>query len=252
MRQAIKLTLGSLLGIFLTLVLMGAAWLGILWAAETFKLGWQEVPVHYRLKFTVEVGGTAYTGSTVVQVTYQHIPQWQLLTTVPGIAALYRGQAGCTKLPDGKMICLLPDAQHYVHGRNYYSVAAIADRLLSVDGSPTGPKSKWNLVHASNAATVSGISGIPPDLLSPMIVLDDPNNPRSAHLFDPEHPEKTLGPGSRFIGAEIAVTADPRSRDIETTLPWLANPTIDQQLSQPGDPILRENSGRQLYKAYFY
>jgi hypothetical protein len=84
-----------------------------------------------------------------------------------------------------------------------------------------------------------------------MIVLDDPTNPRSANLFDAEHPETTLGSGSRFLGAEIAVTADPVSHDIEATLPWLADPAIDQQLSRPGDSIVREN-GKPLYKIYFY
>lgn len=254
MGRLIKITLLTVLSVPLAAVLLGAAWLGTLWVAETFKLGWVEVPVHYRLTFSVEVGGATHTGSTVVQVTYQNIPQWQLLTTVPGIAALYRGQASCLKLPDGKAVCLLPNAQYPVRGKNHYSVAAIADRLLSVDGSPTGPKAKWKAVYASNAATVSGSSNIPNDLLSPMIVFDDSMDPQSAHLFDAEHPEKTLGLGSRFIGAEIAVTTDPISHDIEIVLPWLADhpSNLAQQLSWPGDPILRENPGNPLYKAYFY
>jgi hypothetical protein len=251
MGRTIKIALLTIVAVPLAAILLGAAWLGTLWVAETLKLGWAEVPVHYRLTYSVEVGGATYTSSTVVQVTYQNIPQWQLLTTVPGIAALYRGQAGCLRLPDGRMVCLLPNAQFFVHGKAYYSVAAIADRLLSVDGFPTGPKAKWKQIYASNAASVSGSSNIPVDLLSPMIVLDDPKNPSSAHLFDPEHPEKTLGPGSHFIGGEIAVTADPVSNNIEATLAWLADPAIDQQLSRPGDPILREN-GKPLYKIYFY
>jgi len=39
-----------------------------------------------------------------------------------------------------------------------------------------------------------------------MIVLDDPANPFFAHLFDPEDPERSLGSGARFLGAQIAVT----------------------------------------------
>ena len=54
-----------------------------------------------------------------------------------------------------------------------------------------------------------------------MIVLNDPANPSSAQLFDPEDPERTLGPGARFLGAQIAVTNEAVSRDIETVLPWL-------------------------------
>jgi hypothetical protein len=254
MGRGIKIALLVVIAVPLALVLLVATWLGTLWIAETLKLGWVEVPVHYRLTFGVEVGGINYRGSTVVQVTYQSIPQWQLLTTVPGIAALYRGQASCLKLPDGKAVCLLASDQYPVRGKNRYSVAAIAARLLSVDGSPTGPKEKWKGIHASNAATVSGSSNIQIDLLPTMIVFDDSMNPRSAHLFDAEHPETTLGSGSRFNGAEIAVTGDPVSHDIEVVLPWLADhpSNLAQQLSWPGDPIHRENPGSPLYKAYFY
>jgi hypothetical protein len=85
-----------------------------------------------------------------------------------------------------------------------------------------------------------------------MIVLDDPVNPSSAHLFDPEHPERSLGSGARFLGAQIAVTDAPVSHDIEAVLPWLADPAIPQMLNRPGDPYLQENHGNPLYKAYFY
>ncbi len=85
-----------------------------------------------------------------------------------------------------------------------------------------------------------------------MIVLDDPANPSSAHLFDPEHPERSLGSGTRFLGAQIAVTDAPVSNDINAVLPWLADPAIPQMLNRPGDPYLRENPGHLLYKADFY
>jgi hypothetical protein len=226
-------------------------WFGTVWAAYNYKWGWLDVPVHYRLTFGVEVGGIAFTGSTVVQVTYQQIPQWQMLQG-PGIAALYEGQAGCVKLADGKMVCLLPNAQNLVYGKGYHSVPDIANRLLSVNGSPTGPNKRWVPIHASNAASVTGSSDIPTELLSPMIVLDDPANPSSAHLFDSEVPEETLGPVARFLGAQIAVTNEAVSRDIETVLPWLVDPKIPQVLNHPGDPFLQENHGNPLFKASFH
>ena len=131
-------------------------------------------------------------------------------------------------------------------------VAGTADRLLSVDGSPTGPKKKWDPIFASNAASVTGSSEIPIELLPPMIVLNDPANPSSAHLFDAEDPERTLGPGARFLGAQIAVTREAPSRDIEMVLPWLADPTVPQVLSRPGDPFRQESHGNPLFKASFH
>lgn len=238
-------------GVPVAVVVAGFLWLGTIWVAYNYKLGWIEVPVRYRVTFGVEVGGVAYTGSTVAQVTYQQIPHWQTNPN-PGIAALYKGQAGLLKLPDGKMVCLMPRAGNVVIGKQYYSVAAIADRLLSIDGSLTGPKKKWHVIHASNAATVTGESDIPNELLPPMIVLDDPANPSTAHLFDPEYPERSLGSGARFLGARLAVTDAPVSHDINAVLPWLADPAIPQMLSRPGDPYLQENPGHPLYKALFY
>src|SRR6266481_228664 len=107
MRRAIKITLLTVVAVPATIVLACAIWLGFLSAADSFKLGWVEVPVHYRLSFGVEVGGVNYTGSTVVQVTYQQIPSWQIING-PGIATLYEGQAAYVKLPDGKAIFLRP------------------------------------------------------------------------------------------------------------------------------------------------
>jgi hypothetical protein len=132
----------------------------------------------------------------------------------------------------------------------YLTVAEIADRLLSVNSSPVGPKIKWPLITAANAATVAGSSVIPTELIPTMIVLDDPANPSSAHLFDPEHPELTLGPGARFFGAQIAVTHDPVTHDVAVVLPWLADPAVPQML--PGDAFIQNNRRKPLYKAYFY
>jgi hypothetical protein len=250
MNSAVKIVLLIVVAVPVAAIAGVLIWFGAVAIANNYKLGWIEVPVRYRVTFGVEFGGLAYTSSTVVQVTYQQIPHWQNLIG-PGIAALYQGQAGFLKLPDGKMVCLMPRAGNVVVGKQYYSVAAIADRLLSIDGSLTGPKKKWHVIHASNAATVTGESDIPNELLPPIIVLDDPVNPTTAHLFDPEHPERSLGYGARFLGAQIAVTDAPVSHDINAVLPWLVDPAIPQMLSRPGDPY-RENSGHPLYKAYFY
>jgi len=226
-------------------------WYAVLVAAYQHKLGWLEVVVHYRIAFGVEVDGSTYNGSTVAQVTYQEIPHWQDLFG-PGIASIYKGQAGCVKLSNGKMVCILPGAEDlHVYSHQMRNVPVLADRLLSVRGSPVGPKNKWTPIQASSAASVSGSADIPLDVLPAIIVLDDPLNPASAHLFDPEHPERSLGPGSRFLGATISVTSDPVSDHIERTLPWLADPKIPSMLNRRGDPFWVESNDT-LYKGHFY
>jgi hypothetical protein len=240
----------TIVAVVVVVLAAGLLWFGTIWAAFNLKLGWVEVPVHYRLSFGVEVGGIAYTGSTVVQITYRQIPDWQMLS-VPGFGALYKGQAGCVKLPDRKMVCLMPGAQTMIFGKLFYSVAEIADRLLSVNRSTAGPNERWRRIDVSNAATVAGSSDVPIDLVPPMIVLDDPADSSSAHVFHPEHPEQTLGAQSRFLGAQIAVTKDPVSHGIETVLPWL-DPGHSLRLGNPGDSFEQENRGYPLYKTYFY
>jgi len=251
MSAAVKIALLIVAGVPVVAIVAVLVWYGTVVTAYNYKMGWIEVPVHYRVTFGIEVGGVAYSDSTVVDVNYQQIPHWQVLFG-PGIASLYQGQAGLLKLPDGKMVCLMPRGSYVVADRQNFSVPELADRLLSVNGSPTGPKKEWTPIGAWNAPTVAGHSDIPIELLPPMIVLDDPANPSSAHLFDPEHPERSLGPGARFLGAQIAVTDAPVSRGIEAALPWLADPAIPQMLNGREDPFRQENQGHPLSKAYFY
>ena len=115
--RVVKFSALTIVAIPVVVIVAGFVWFGTVWAAYNYKWNWLEVPVHYRLSFAVEVGGHAYTGSTVVQVLYQRIPHWQVLVG-PGIAALYEGQAACVKLGDAKMVCLLPNAQNLVYGKD--------------------------------------------------------------------------------------------------------------------------------------
>jgi len=250
-RKISKLVL-IVLGLLLTPVAIALFWYAAVAFSYEHKIGWLEVPVRYRIALEIAVDGSVHNVSTVAQVTYQQIPQWQSLFG-PGIAALYKGQAGCTTLPDEKTICILPGAGNLqVYSDSSRNIPVLANRLLSVNGSATGPKSKWTPTHASSAASVSGSAEIPLDLLPAIIVLDDRLNPASAHLFVPEHPEQSLGPRSRFLGAKISVTDDPVSDNIERTLPWLADQKIPTMLNRRGDAFMVETNGQPLYKGFFY
>jgi hypothetical protein len=239
-------------GVIVVLIALLFGYSGALYLTQTYGLGFRQVSVHYRFTFGVEVAGVAYNGSTVVRGLYQQVMWWQVVSD-PGFAAFHDGQASCVKLADGRMICLLPVDSSFVRGRKYFypGVNGLAARLLSVNGSPTGPKEKINDIFPANAATVTGSSDIPMSLLPPIIILDDPSNPSSAHVFNPEQPERSLGLGARFLGARIAVTNEPVSRGIETLLPWLADPKTPQELTNSNDPFPHENGGLGLYKFSF-
>lgn len=252
-RKTVIFLLAAFVGLPAALVAAGLAWFGTVWVAYNLKLGWVEVPVHYRLSFGVEAGGVAYIGSTVVQVTYRTIPYWQMLT-VPTSASLYEGQAGYVKLPKGKVIFLLPHALSPIFGfadKRPCDVIDIANYLLSVNGSPSGPTKKWAPIYSSNAATVTGSSDLPNSFLPPMIFLENADDVSTARFFHPEHPEQTLGDQSRFLGAQIAVTSDPVSQGIEAEFSWL-EPGHSWALGNPGDSFRQENRGDALIKGDFF
>jgi len=250
--RAAKFSALIVVGVPLGLIVAAVVWLVFITVASELKWGWVDVPVHYRLTFRVEANGVVYTGTTVVQVTYETQPSYQVVNS-PGIAAYFEGQAGCVQLPEEKAICLIPDAQNLSRTSRTWSVANLADRLLSVDGSPTGPKADWRAIFSSNARSVSGSSGIPLDLLPPIVVFENVKTPSSAHLFDPENPEQFLGSGARFLGANIAVSQDTLSVGIEKVLPLLNDPRVTGLLSKAGDPILGETFARMgLAESEFY
>lgn len=244
-------------GLFLVLLMVIVVVIGglaLLMAGDKYHWGWTEIPVHYRLSFGVEVGGIAYTGASVVQVTYEQVPGWQAwawIDSPPG-GSIYRGQAATLWLPDGKVLCLMTSGQTLVGRkiRNSYAgnVVGIANRLLAPLLRSGGRR---DMIDTSNAARISGSADIPLDLLPTILLIEKPEDPRSVHVFDPERPEQWLGPGARFLGAQIAVTSEPRTTGIAAVLPWLADRAVPQRLTGSNDPFYQESGGNVLYKAYF-
>jgi len=212
--------------------------------AASYKWGWTRIPVHYRLSFTVEANGVPRTGATVVQVTYQTAPSWQAWAFLDGgPIEIYKGEAATLPLPDGKMLCLTVRGQAVVDAK-LTSAALLAHRLLS----PPNQSS----IDASNASRVSGSAEIPLELLPTIVIFEDPKNPHTAHLFDPEHAERWLGPDGKFVGAQIAVTTEPLSTGIGEKLSWLSYFGGVQRLTDSRDPYHNESSGHNLFKADFY
>jgi hypothetical protein len=243
----------GLLGLLIVIVVVIGG-LALLMAGDKYHWGWTEVPVHYRLSFGVEVGGIAYTGAGVVQVTYEQVPGWQAwawIDSPPG-GSIYRGQAATLRLPEGKVLCLMTSGQTLVGRkiRNSYAgnVVGIANRLLAPLLRSGGRR---DMIDTSNAARISGSADIPLDLLPTILLIEKPEDPRSVHVFDPERPEQWLGPGARFLGAQIAVTSEPRTTGIAAVLPWLADRAVPPRLTGSNDPFYQESGGNFLYKAYF-
>jgi hypothetical protein len=239
-----------LLAVLAVIIIVGGGF-ALVMAGDKYHWGWTEIPVHYRLSFGVEVGGIAYTGASVVQVTYERVPRWQAWAWIdaPAGGAIYRGQAATLRLPDGKVLCLMTSGETLVGQKSNNSVGWITNRLLA---SLLRSGSRSNLIDTSNAADISGSADVPLDLAPTMLLLENAADPKSAHVFDPERPEQWLGPDAKFLGVHIAVTSEPRTTGIAATLPWLADRAVPQQLTDRNDPFYQESHGNVLFKAYFH
>jgi hypothetical protein len=244
---------GLLLGLLMVVVVVIGG-VALVMAGDKYHWGWTEIPVHYRLSFGVEVGGNAYTGASVVQVTYEQVPGWQAWAWIdaPPGGSIYRGQAATLRLPDGKVLCLMTSGQTLVgrKTRNSYAgnVVGIANRLLA---PLLRSGDRRDMIDTSNAARISGSADIPLSLLPTILLIEKPEDPRSVHVFDPERPEQWLGSGARFLGAQIAVTSEPLTTGIAAVLPWLADRAVPQRLTSRIDPFYQESGGNVLFKAYF-
>jgi len=229
------------------------AWLWLAWAGHEYKIGWIEVPVHYRVSFEAKIDDTVYTGSTVVEVTYVKTPNWQ---NWPGVSdddyPHIRGEAASLTLPDGEVICLLAGAGARQVGERANSIDWIAANLLA--HYPLN-YSQGTFVSVEMAPHLSGSAEIPPKLMPPMIVFSDPLDPTTAHLVDAADPDRALAPGVHFLGARIAVTLDPVSTGIGTVLPWLGDrndPGAPTSFTTNKDAFTHENHGRPLGRHDFY
>jgi len=146
--------------------------LALVMAGDKYHWGWTEIPVHYRVSFGVEVGGVAYSGASVVQVTYQRVPRWQAWAWIdaPPGGSLYRGQAATLWLPDGKVLCLMTSGETLDGRKTRNSARGIANRLLA-PLLPSGDRR--DIIDTSNAARISGSADIPLDLLPAMVLIEN-------------------------------------------------------------------------------
>jgi hypothetical protein len=251
------------------LIAISVGWLEFLSAEGRMRLFWTVSRPHYKLSFSVQTPEGKFTAQTVVEVDYVEAPSWERLfpwdTSTPhtlydGPASLRElcGHGAALRLPDGKAVAMrLPSG-----GQS--DVREIADLLLTKDdpGSPLwkvdGKAYPRKQINAHTGALVQGGAEIPLDLLTPMIVFTDADNPHTAHVFDPAAPEHWLGAGVTFAGARIDVTHEPVGSEIAALLPWLGplpkscEPYRDvRPLTTKDDPYSAETHGDQLVRLGF-
>jgi hypothetical protein len=132
-------------------------------------------------------------------------------------------------------------------GKRSRSAVDISDDLL---GPLNWSRGSREIIQANNAERVTGSAKIRLGLLPPILIFNDPNNPKSVHIFDPEQPEQWLGSGAKFLGAQIAVVDEPLTIGIEKVLPSLR--AERDPLTGREDPYYEKSGRHVLWKANFY
>lgn len=199
---------------------------------------------HYEVTFSVELPDGVHTARSVVEAVYFADPWWdQTIPALPMLGAApingrhFNGEAVTMCLPDGKAITMALDRQFEGIPRkgDYASTDSIennlifylADKLLTQRHPEAFAKVKYLAnewvpdISAFSADSISGSYRIPADLTPSMVIFENGADIHSAHLFEPENPERWLGSGAKFLGATLALTDASMQSDADKCLPWL-------------------------------
>jgi hypothetical protein len=186
-------------------------------AIAIFQLAYPSVTIRYRLTLEVDADGKPATRSGVVEVTYRRIPR--LLSASASLIAEARGDAISIAIGPSTVLALLAPGND----------RSPEDIIPVLFGVPRGEISSDNF---SRIRALSGTRNLPPELLPPLVRLDDPHNPSTATLVGPS----SLGFGASLRSASIeivdpghwpltafGVSGVPVTREIEKTLPWVTS-----------------------------
>lgn len=95
------------------------------------------------------------------------------------------------------------------------------------------------LVHELLFAAQHG-RAVPPAFRPVMVRFDNPADPATAHVVDPEHLDRSFGSGVRLTALNIDRAAPAiRPDEIDMALPWLSRQNGAPLSSRPGDPALQ-------------
>jgi hypothetical protein len=175
--------------VFLTLVMVVVGFLALLMVADKYHWGWTEVSILYRFSFGVEVGDVPYTGATVVQIAYTEVPRWQAWAWIdsPAGGAVSNGEPAAVRLPGGKVLCLMVQGGIVDGKKEHHNSLELTSLLLGPLDPSGGGRA---ILHSSDLKHLVPSVEIPLSMLPTMLIFDDFNNPKSAHIFDPQRPDQ--------------------------------------------------------------
>jgi hypothetical protein len=191
-----------------------------------YLLIFPSVTLRYRLTVDVDVDGVTHTGSGVVEIFYQPLPdslrgisgsarfggrlrgyaitvdlgERGLLFVVDSSPFLRNSQSGLISLPEGAPLTMLPFA---VHG---LPLSGIPSEMLRI---------------AAELKTETRVIDVPPNKLPMIVRFTDLNNRHSIEELDPRDFAAAYGQGVRLARVQFEITNDPISPLPRTWPKWL-------------------------------
>jgi hypothetical protein len=203
-------------------------WLGALLAIgivgyTAFKLSFPTYSYRYRLQISLSVDEKVYTGSSVIEVTWECGPK---VVGLGQCSASLGGQAAAIDLgPRGVVVATL---------RTGYSIVPVPDGAVDAVwlcarafGSQSANEELPALPNLTGRRNLSA-SNYPR-----LVWFSKPNDQSAAVQITPETVAAKLDPTARFVEAFVEITRAPITTDIATKLPWLP-------------ALVREQKGRMI------
>lgn len=213
------------------------AFAGLLVGAAYFayKLKYPDYVYRYRLELTLEVGGKAHTGSSVIEVRWIGGPSISNQGTYAADGYV-EGQAPLIDLGElGILTASLIDGDSASPGDAVPALWLCAKAF----GNDTSAKQLPNLVRET------GRRDLKPENWPRLMWLPDRRDPMSARKISLNEIGDVFGRGARFTAGSVEMTSDPIVIDIDKKLPWYRAWADEYRRKQPVyDPrkmILRPN-----------
>ena len=192
------------------------------------------VYLRYRLTLDVDVDGERKTGSGVVEIAYQPLPDYlSNISQTIYFSGVMRGYAITVDLGERGLLFVVDNRPLIENLQTHLVAFPKLARLTTLpfvayglhqDGVPSEMLRLARSLPGSKAPT-----DVPPEWLPMIVRFGNINDPNSIYELDPRDLAATYGPRVKFAGAHFEFTTDPVSAMPSAWPMWLASRQQQQQ-----------------------
>jgi hypothetical protein len=206
-------------------IVLGLAVLFVVWAAFGRP---KTASVRFRVTATVDVDGTAVTGSGIMQ------QMGQTTFSPSGLGPPYfvteTGDAIAIEVPGRSTIFLVMRQEH---------IPALALSSLFSNKLPRGIASPSSLEGLTYLSNLTATAELPRSAFPMIVAFKDQLVPASVYQLSPEDLSPAFGVPSRVTSITVSITRDAVTGGIEKRLPWATG----LRTHLDGDPYTRRGGG---------